>query len=217
MERHQSLTQELLAMQEASTKKIPAEKLALMEQAIKELRESEAAKGLPVGEKAPDFTLPNASGINVHLYEELAKGPVVLSFYRGGWCPYCNLELRAYQRALEKIQAEGAQLIAISPDLPDETMSTQEKNELRFHVLSDVGGKVSTDYRLTYQLPDYLVELYKEFGIDLPKKQGVESWQLPISGTFVINPEGFITLANVEADYKKRLDPEEVIRELKNM
>ena len=102
---------------------------------IQEQQQSGVIFGLQEGSKAKDFTLKNALGENVYLYEELAKGPVVLTFYRGGWCPFCNMQLRAYQNLLPEIQALGGQLIAISPQTPDNTLSQQEKEQLSFHVL----------------------------------------------------------------------------------
>ncbi|WP_326930237.1 peroxiredoxin-like family protein [Exiguobacterium artemiae] len=122
-----TLLEEIQAYQKQFRQKAPEEKQRLMAQATAELAASDGAKGLTVGDEAPRFTLPNASGQSVSLEDLLQNGPVIVTFYRGGWCPYCNLELRAYQRELGKIEANGATLVAISPETPDHSLSTQEK------------------------------------------------------------------------------------------
>ena len=128
--------------------------VAAYEKGIDELRAAGIeANALKPGELAPDFTLPDATGRPVKLSERLKAGPVVLKFYRGGWCPYCNLELRAYQKALPELAAVGAQLIAVSPESPDNSLSTKEKNALAFSVLSDRGGATARAYRLAFGRP----------------------------------------------------------------
>lgn len=206
-----SLIDEINEYKASSSKKASPEKKRINAQAIKELEESGIAKGLKKGDHAPDFTLPDATGRNISLSDQLAKGPVILSFYRGGWCPYCNLELRAYQRALPEIKNAGAQLIAISPQTPDASLSTKEKDELEFFVLSDEGGEVAKAYDLLFKLQDELIELYKKSGIDLPAHNGNENWELPKPATFVVDQRGTIVFSHVDSDYKNRTDPEEVI------
>ncbi|GGL54937.1 peroxiredoxin-like family protein [Sporolactobacillus putidus] len=206
-----SLIDEINEYKASSSKKASPEKKRINAQAIKKLEESGIAKGLKKGDHAPDFTLPDATGRNISLSDQLAKGPVILSFYRGGWCPYCNLELRAYQRALPEIKNAGAQLIAISPQTPDASLSTKEKDELEFFVLSDEGGEVAKAYDLLFKLQDELIELYKKSGIDLPAHNGNENWELPKPATFVVDQRGTIVFSHVDSDYKNRTDPEEVI------
>lgn len=186
-------------------------------QFIDDLEHSEAGKGLPIGGKAPDFTLPDASGAKIQLSEELKKGPVVLMFYRGNWCPYCNLTLKAYQQSLAEIKAAGAQLMAISLQQPDDSLSMKEKNQLEFHVLSDVGGKVSEEYKLLFEMPEYLIDTYKEKNMDLTKINGTEKWVLPVPATFVIDPSGTIRFSHIEADYSKRAEPSEIVTILQSL
>lgn len=212
-----SLLDEINEYKASSAKKASPEKKRINAQAIKELEESGVARGLKKGDHAPNFTLPDATGRNVSLKDELAKGPVILSFYRGGWCPYCNLELRAYQRALPNIKDAGAQLIAISPQTPDASLSTKEKDELEFFVLSDQGGKVAKAYALLFKMQDELIELYKKSGIGVPAHNGNEDWELPKPATFVVDRQGEIVFAHVDSDYTKRTDPEEVIGIVKNL
>lgn len=185
--------------------------VAAYEKGIEELRaEGLERNALKPGELAPDFTLPDALGRPVRLAERLRQGPVVLKFYRGGWCPYCNLELRAYQQALPELQSLGAQLIAVSPEKPDNALSTAEKNALAYPVLSDAGGKVAAAYRLAFELSEELQALYKSRGRDLAAWNG-GNWTLPAPGTFVIGSDRRIALAHVDADYRTRLEPSAAI------
>jgi peroxiredoxin len=181
------------------------------EKGIEELRAAGLERNaLKPGDSAPDFTLPDATGKPVNLAARLREGPVVLKFYRGGWCPYCNLELRAWQRALPELRARGAQLIAVSPETPDNSLSTQEKNALTFTVLTDAGGKVAGDYRLAFRLSPELQALYETRGRDLAEWNGGD-WTLPVPGTFVIGKDRRIALAFVDADYRARLEPSTAI------
>ncbi|WP_243387307.1 peroxiredoxin-like family protein [Bacillus kexueae] len=213
-----SLVEELRRQREGFLQKAPEEMKETMARATEELINSGVATGLKEGEKAPNFTLPNATGENVTLYDELQNGPVVLTFYRGGWCPYCNLELRAYQRVLDQLKEAGAQLIAVSPQKPDQSLTTQEKNELSFHVLSDTKKEVIQSYNLLFDFPTYLKDLYKDqLNLDLAKFNEEENpWSLPVPATFIIDQDGTIVKANVDPDYTNRLDPEEVVAFLTN-
>ncbi|MCZ8511605.1 peroxiredoxin-like family protein [Paenibacillus filicis] len=211
------LLDEIQQYQDNFRKKAPIETQKLMEQATKELSESNIAKGLTVGEQAPDFTLKDATGASISLYEELKKGPVILTFYRGAWCPYCNLELNAYQRVLKDIKATGGQLIAVSPQTPDASLTMKEKNELEFLVLSDPDGIVAGNYNLVFKLPDYIIEIYKGFGLDIPGHNGNDTWELPVPATYVIDRSGKIRFASVDPDYTKREEPSRMVELLKEV
>ncbi|MEI5906774.1 peroxiredoxin-like family protein [Bacillus spongiae] len=212
-----TLAEQLKAYNENAVKQIPQEILDKMVKATTELATSDLAKGLQAGELAPDFALKDATGKEVNLNEQLKSGPVVLIFYRGEWCPYCNLELRAYQQALPEFEALGAQLIAISPQTPDHSLSMKEKHEIAFPVLSDAGAKVINEYDLLFRLPDYLIEVYKGFGINLEESNNSDTWTLPVPGTFVIGSDSKIKMASVNPDYTKRMEPTEVIDTLKSL
>ena len=174
-----------------------------------------AAKALKVGDTAPDFTLPDHLGNSVALRDLLNQGPVVLVFYRGSWCPYCNLELRAYQRDLPTIQARGGSLLAVSPMVPDESLTMSEKNDLAYPVLSDHGNKVSAAFGLVFEVDARIQAMYVErLGNDLPKLNGDDSFTLPLPATYVIGKEGTVTYAHVEADYRLRADPADVFKVL---
>ena len=198
--------------------KVPPEALATMEQAAEALaKDFNSRKLLTTGDIAPNFTLPNATGKSINLQERLTKSAVILTFYRGGWCPYCNLELRAYQELLPEIKKLGASLIAISPQTPDASLSTAEKNDLEFDVLSDVGSVVAQTYGITFSLPEELQILYRQWGIVLPESNGTDDWTLPIPATFVINRDGRIVLAHLNVDYTQRLEPSDAISAIEQL
>lgn len=195
----------------------PVEVQEKMKNAIEELEASNEGKGLEQGEKAPNFNLPNATGQTVELYEQLKKGPVILTFYRGNWCPYCNMELRAYQEIIGEIHSQGAELLAISPQTPDQSMSIQEKHNLEYVVLSDENNEVANQFNLVYQMPEYLVALYKEIGLNVNEYNGDETWALPVSATYIIQTDGTIVYEYTKSDYKDRVEPSEVVEKLKRM
>jgi peroxiredoxin len=199
-------------------KRVPAERQAIMERHIAELRDGLAKMALKAGDRAPAIVLGNAKGETVDVGALLKKGPVIVTFYRGGWCPYCNLELRAFQQVLPEIKSAGASLVAISPEKPDDTLSTTEKNALSFEVLSDIGQKVGRAFGLVYNFSDELKSAYKEFGLDIPAKNGVaEEWALPISATYVIDRGGAIIYAYTDADYRDRADPADIVKLMKSI
>jgi peroxiredoxin len=203
-----NLKQQLDARKAEFLQKRPPEVVALMQRNVDALRQSGIAEqSAQIGEQAADFELPDASGRPVRLYERVSHGPVVLTFYRGGWCPYCNIQLRAYQQALPELRKRGASLIAVSPETPDHSLTTVEKNALTFDVLSDSGNRVAQSYRIVHRLSPELRELYTTFGHPLPETNGDESWTLPIPATFVIDTRRRITLAFVDPEYRNRLEP----------
>ncbi len=178
---------------------------------IDELRDSNIlAEAINVGDYAPEFRLINAVGKHVSLYDELAKGPVVLVWYRGGWCPYCNLQLQHIQMKLNEIHQAGGQVIAVSPELPDQTMTTKEKQMLQFQVLSDVNNRVADKYKLAYTVPDYVVDHY-DLSSKLNAHNGDTENRLPLAATYVIAKSGLVEYAFLDADYKNRASPEEII------
>lgn len=189
---------------------------AILAKATEDLVKSgQAERAIHQGQKAPDFTLPDAKGQPVRLSDLLKKGPVILTFYRGGWCPFCNLQLKSYQSHLAEIRAKGAELVAVSPQTPESTLSTAEQDALTFPVLSDVGGKVARTYGLVFKVPDDVVPIYKKFGIDLEKHNGDARHELPIPGTYLIGRDGTVLLSHVDADYKKRLPVETLLGALR--
>ena len=189
----------------------------LDDRGIQEINESGIlSKAINVGDYAPEFDLPNVVGKRVSLYDRLANGPVVLVWYRGGWCPYCNLQLQQLQASLDDIEAAGGQVIAISPELPDMSMSTREKNNLKFEVLSDIDNRVAELYQLAYTVPDYVVDHY-DMSVTLNQHNGNDSKRLPLAVTYVIDRDGVVQYAFLDADYKNRASAQEIITELKEI
>jgi peroxiredoxin len=170
-----------------------------------------AGKALRRGQVSPRFALPSATGVIVSLGERLAYGPVIVTFYRGGWCPYCNIALRALQSRLPELKSLGGALIAISPEVPDQSLSTTEKLALEFDVLSDADNSVARLFGLVYRISDAARERLQAFGRDLVAHNGTDRWELPITATYVINQEGLIVFDHVEADYRERLDPATIV------
>jgi len=195
---------------------LPAETIETLMATTKNLVQAGLTENaLSVGDKIPLFSLPNAKGKLIASRKLLGKGPLVISFYRGSWCPYCNLELKALQDALPEIKNLGAKLVAISPQCPDKSLPTSEVNSLTFEVLSDEGNKVAQKFGLVYKLADELRTIYPTFGIDLVDSNGDASFELPFPATYVVDTDGTIIHAFVDADYTKRLEPAEIIKVLR--
>ncbi|HEX3942615.1 MAG TPA: peroxiredoxin-like family protein [Rhizomicrobium sp.] len=171
----------------------------------------QALNAKKAGDKAPEFTLKDQDGNPISLASLLTRGPVVASFYRGAWCPYCNMDLQALQAALPEIEARGANLIAISPQTPPNSRKSQRDNKLAFPILSDDKSRVAAAYGLRFSLPDYLVELYKGFKNDLPTFNDDPAWVLPMPARYVIGSDGIIAYAEVNPDYTQRPDPSELL------
>jgi peroxiredoxin len=183
--------------------------------AIDEIDASGVAPGLEPGEQAPEFSLPDAMELPVSLKERLSGGPVVLVFYRGEWCPYCNAYLRALQAALPQITARGASLLAVSPQSPDHSLSMAEKAQLGFDVLSDVDQAVIRAYKVQFTAPADLQDVHvNAFDVDLRYHTANRSWQLPVPASFVIDRAGVVRAARVSADYRTRMEPADIIAAL---
>jgi len=212
------LKDEIQKMQEAMLPQIPEDVLKLLFSKIEELVNSGIAeRSLNEGDEIPQINLPNAVGKTINVNSMLKDGPVVISFYRGAWCPYCNLELKALQNALPEIKSLDAQLIVISPNTPDNSISSIEKHGLEFEVLTDARNKIAKEFRLVFNLAEELRPIYQQFNFDVPKYNGNKSWELPIPATYIVNTDGKIAHAFVNADYTKRMEPTEIISKLKEL
>ena len=208
-----SLKEQLAEYRAGWYQRVPAERQAIMQRHVDQLRSGTISRSmLKVGDHAPAILLENAKGATIDVGTLLKKGPVIVTFYRGGWCPYCNLELKAYQEILPEIVAAGASLVAISPEKPDDTVSTAEKNALTFEVLSDVGQKVGRAFGLVYEFTEELKHAYHGFNLDIPARNGAPNeWALPVSATYVIDSDGSIVYAYMDVDYRDRADPRDVL------
>lgn len=176
-----------------------------------------AARAKRAGDLAPDVVLPDAYGKPVRLADRWRDGPLVIVFYRGGWCTYCNLQLRAWRRQERELARLGATLLAISPQTPDNSLSTAEKNELGFTVLSDSGLEAASGFGIAFTLHPDLVDFYGSVGTDIPVLNGNGRWVLPVPATYVIDRGGCIRFAMIEEDIRERVAPCDVIAAIEKL
>ena len=210
-----TLKENIDAYNAAKQERVPAEILAVMAQCTEDLKqEGIEARALQAGDTMPDFELPNQHGANRRLSDYLAEAPVVLNIYRGGWCPYCNMEMKALHDILPEIRAQGAVLVGLSPETPDRAQATAESAEIDIDILSDQGNRVSEQLGLVFVLPEALRPIYEKIGIDIPAYNGDASFRLPVPATYIIRQDGEIAYSFVNSDYTLRLEPSEIVRAL---
>lgn len=213
-----TLATQLQEKADQSATKTPAEIKKIMSDAITDLKQSQIMKSaLKKGAQTPNFTLSDPINGSIDISQLLKKGPLIITFYRGGWCPYCNLQLRDLQKHLAAIKETGAELVAISPEKPDSTLETVKKQKLNYYVLSDTNGEVSKKFGISYEMGQPLIELYKKFGIDVASTNDTKKWELPLGATYIVNTQGKIVYSFVDADYKKRAETTDLIRILKTL
>lgn len=212
-----TLKQEIQDFQKEMIPKIPGDVLdVIMKTSAELIARNIEEQALKKGERLPPFSLTDALGEMRSSEELLKRGSLVLSFYRGGWCPYCNLELRALQKVLPEIKNHNATLLAISPELPDYSLTTREKYELEFPVLSDPDNQVAKKFGLVFEPAKELIPLFKEnFDWDLVTINGRETVELPIPATYVVDREGIVQFTFVNSDYTQRAEPEKILEVLK--
>ena len=202
-----TLTETLSAANKSNRTKIPVDILAEMDSATAKLvDEGLSSKVIKKGEVFPEFELPNVKNTKVSLSEISKSGKTIICFYRGGWCPYCNIQLSALQKALPEFEEKGANLVAITPETPDNSLTTAEKNALNFEVLSDIDNKLAKELGLVFQLPESIQTIYSQFGLDLVKHNQNEDYELPMAATFVLNENKEVVYRFVDEDYTKRAD-----------
>jgi peroxiredoxin len=198
--------------------KVPPEVVAIMHRATAELAASgQVQRALAVGARLPAFNLSDSDDGAVSSAELLAKGPLVITFYRGVWCPYCNLDLQAIEEIAGQIRELGASVVAISPQTPVNSARSRTQNKLSFPILSDRNGEVAASLGLRFRLPDDLKAVYSKFGIDLPTVNGDPGWTLPMPARYVVGRDGVIAYAEVNADYTRRPDPSELLPTLRRL
>ncbi len=212
------LNADLNALMQENIKQIAPETVNILMSGIKEVIDSGiAGRALKPGAAAPAINLPNATGDRIDVSAMLTDGPVVVSFYRGAWCPYCNLELAALKSRLPEIEELGARLVAITPETPDNSLTVKQKHGLEFEVLSDQGNEVARQFGLVFRVDDATNEALKIFGIDIEASNGNASQELPLPATYVIAGDGSIAGAFADADYTKRMEPDDIIATLKGL
>jgi peroxiredoxin len=208
-----NLTTQLSTYKAEFKARVAPERLAMMENATTQLRLSGVEQSaMALGVALPELSLQDANGQSVSLKALHGGKRTVIVFYRGGWCPYCNLTLREWQRLLPELAAANTQLVAISPQLPDASLSTAEKNALAYPVLSDSSLAAAQAFGIAFTLPPELEELYAKVGNDLPTLNGNGQWVLPVPATFGFDEAGTLIYRHVEADYRQRAEPVEVLR-----
>ena len=212
-----SLQDKLDAFRAEFSGKAPPPVIETMSRATADLiATGQADRAVKVGERAPFFTLPGPDGKHVASADLLARGPLVITFYRGVWCPYCNMELQSLQEALPQIEALGGSIVAISPESAANSRKSVRQNELSFPILTDRGNEIAAAFGIRFKLPAALIEVYKGFGNDLAMVNGEPSWTLPMPARFVIASDGMIAYAEVNPDYTRRPDPEELMPALRD-
>jgi len=213
-----SLRSDIQHMQAELMPQIPSNILEMMQDTTRELKASGLADlAINVGDVAPDFTLSEVGDGQVRLSDVLVNGPVVVNFYRGGWCPYCNLEMQALQHALPEIERAGGQLLSIAPELPGHAAQTRDKGNLTFPLLHDQDNQVARAYGLVFTLPEVLRPVYGGLGIDLVDNQGNTDFALPIPASYIIGRDGVVVFAFVDVDYTQRVEPATIVECLNNM
>lgn len=170
------------------------------------------AGAIQPGSAFPQFQLSDATGVKVSLNDLLARGPILISFYRGEWCPFCNLELRALQAHLDEFNQKGVTLVAVSPELPDQSLSTSEKLSLKFPVLSDIGNHLAKQLGLLFPQPESMQTVFDKFGVDWNQRYGNDNLELPIPATFLVDKEGIVRNSFLNPEYHHRLEPETALQ-----
>jgi peroxiredoxin len=203
-----SLATDLSTFTDAANARMPKEHSRAISKSIEDFAQTwNPANAISAGQQFPDFSLPDATGKQVSMKELLAKGPLLISFYRGEWCPYCNMALKALQDSLPAIKARGVTLVAISPELPDQSLTMQEKHELQFPVLSDAGNNLARKLGIVFQQPDTLRPVMEAHGVDLKARNGDDSYEVPFPASYLVDSEGMIRYAFLDPDYTRRLEP----------
>lgn len=196
--------------------KVEEQDMAAMMKAAEDQARLMPNPGLKVGDKAPDFSLKNPKGQAVKLSTLLKKGPVVLTFYRGAWCPYCNLQMHQLKESLPQFKKYGASIIAVTPQTPDKSVAQFSKEGYPFEVLSDLDYAVIKSYNLYWEVPAEMDAAYKHaFGLDVASFNGKGRLGLPVPGTFVIDQAGIIRAVFADNDYKQRMEPADILAALK--
>lgn len=186
---------------------------------IKEAKSFQEGKNaLKLGDQAPAFSLPNQQGKLTSLSNLLSQGPVIVTFYRGSWCPYCNLQLKALQSRLPEIHELGAQLVAISPEVPDDSLSENEISKMSFEVLSDQDAEVAAKFGVSWTVPDFVLAHMKvDRQLDIEKINNGNANIMPIPATYILNQQGIAVWRFIDVDYRVRSEPEDIINELKKL
>ncbi len=208
-----TLKEQLAAQAERSRRRLEPAKQQQVERMILDLAAADVAAGaLGVGEMAPDFALPSAGGGRIRLADRLGRAGIVLVFYRGTWCPFCDLQLRALSSVLPAFRSNGADLLAISPAQAE----TEDERRLGFPLLTDYGNRLARLFGLVWRMPPEVVELYKARGLDLPAVNGTDGWDLPLAASYVLRPDGIVHAARIDHDFRRRPEPDTLLAQARD-
>lgn len=204
-----SLTSTLKAL--FRSRATPQRQAAFEDMVARLYRAEIAQRALHAGDPAPAFLLPNAEGQLVASEDLLAAGPVVATFFRGGWCPYCDVTMRAMEDALPEINAAGASFVALWPETGGLALRTKRERQLSYEMLIDVDNAVAMQFGIVFRVPELYRQLLIDQGVDLAKRQGNPAWLLPVPATYIIAPDGLIRYASVDGDYTVRAEPADIV------
>jgi peroxiredoxin len=211
-----SLSQQLADLTSKLRALVPADRLTTIDRAVEQLKASGVeSHALKSGDKAPDFELTDGDGMTWRSQDLLRSGPLVVVFYRGRWCAYCNTQLAALQQVHEQIARAGASLVAISPQTQKHTYLTRDMHQVRFPLLSDPGNEAARKFGLVYRVPHDLQRMYESIMTKLPGYNGDQSWELPLAASYIIAPKGIISFAQVNVDWRERPEPEALLLHLR--
>lgn len=213
-----SLQKRLDTLKEEFTANVPSDALEVMNRETDKLIASDIlSKAITVGQKLPDGRLAAVSGGDVEIDRLINGKPLVISFYRGGWCPYCNLELKALESISNEIETLGANIIAMSPESISHIKETKKKNGVSFEVYSDDGSRFAKALGLVFTLPKSLQDIYLAFDIDVEKHNGESKFELPIPTTLIVKPNREIVYIFADGDYAKRSEPNKILEVLRRL
>ncbi|KAI1836864.1 hypothetical protein DTO006G1_5750 [Penicillium roqueforti] len=204
-----ALNKELSSTYNQFLETAPKEVSSIITDAVRDFKNSyDPARAIQPGDAFPQFHLSDATGNEVSLNDLLVEGPILISFYRGEWCPFCNLELRALQSHMDEFHQKGVTLVAVSPELPDQSLTTSEKLLLKFPVLSDVGNQLAKKLGLLFPQPESMRTVFDKFGVDWNQRYGNDNLELPVPATFLVDKKGIVRNSFVNPQYRHRLEPE---------
>jgi peroxiredoxin len=205
------ITPQLNAIFDGFSKNAPDALKTPINSARAELTTFDFSKAIKVGDKIPEFTLKNAVGEDQNSTALLAYGPLVITFYRGEWCPFCNIAIAGFQKHLSEFKAKGITLVALTPELPNGTLTMTEKHKLKFPVLSDLHNEYARKLGIVWKQPESLRPVFGKFNHDLPKRNGDDSFEVPLPATLLVDTNGIVRNLYLEPDYIKRVEPSTVL------
>lgn len=210
-----ALDQRLAELNTQACKELPAQEIAVMQRASATLRRSGITEQcLQAGESAPEFTMKDQHGNLLSLGGLLQKGPVVINFFRGFWCNYCQAELKAYQELLQALQNLNTSYLAISPNILNDSQPHSVDN---YFQITDTDNSIATKFGIVYEVERSQKELFSQWGVDLAKLNHAEKWELPLPATYIISKDGCVDFKFVHSDYRKRLEPLTVLERLQEL